>query len=217
MACQPRCYWPPCSAAAAWPSGALGGKPAASPSFWTLRKYFWAWLRICNTHYVQSWVSVVGQIQVSTHTHTNVLLFIGSTTSIRENKVPRWRWQMTRKSIYLYQYHLHFTCNPPPCCSNSKSSKLVTWPSIRQGPFICHTRPNHTAQYTNLSLGAKATIANQSTNLSQKPSQRYYLISLKNIICHEQSSTTSKNSRQKLAKHEHIQSYKKSLLLHIQS
>jgi hypothetical protein len=29
------------------------------------------------------------------------------------------------------------------------------------------TRPNHTAQYTNLSLGAMATIANQSTDLSQ--------------------------------------------------
>jgi len=26
----------------------IGGSPTASPSFWTLRKYFWAWLRICS-------------------------------------------------------------------------------------------------------------------------------------------------------------------------
>jgi hypothetical protein len=28
--------------------GYCGGSPAASPSFWTLMKYFWAWLRICT-------------------------------------------------------------------------------------------------------------------------------------------------------------------------
>jgi hypothetical protein len=28
--------------------GFTGGRPAARPSFWTLRKYFCAWLRICK-------------------------------------------------------------------------------------------------------------------------------------------------------------------------
>jgi len=37
-----------CCCMARWRLGYIGGSPAASPSFWTLRKYFWAWLRICS-------------------------------------------------------------------------------------------------------------------------------------------------------------------------
>lgn len=54
-------------------------------------------------------------------------------------------YAITPFSNPTYQYHLHFTCNPPPCGS-WVSSKLLTWWPIRQGPFISSARTDQTIQ-----------------------------------------------------------------------